>query len=65
MSEIEKLRKENARLKAEVAALREDLILSEEGEIAQRDLSRMESVMRELYDSAFDICRICEAENFI
>lgn len=65
MKEIERLRAENERLKAEIAALREDLILSEEGEIAQRDLSRMESVMRELYDSAFDVCRICESENFI
>lgn len=64
MSDLERLRAENARLRAEVAALREDLILSEEDEIATRDVSRMEALIGELYEAAFEVCRICEYEGY-
>ena len=62
MSNIEKLKAENERLKAENAALREEFILSEEEEIAKRDVSRMEALIGELYEAAFEVCRICEYE---
>lgn len=65
MNEIELLKAENKKLREEIAAMREaieSLVISEEEEIAKRDVARMEAIISELYEPAFEVCRICECE---